>query len=492
MNASVDKDVEVGRIVEASLRGNLTEKQALQLHQFGSEAVALAMLAAVKRIAEQNVQISKQDIRIDELQSKLKVAGQISPSTPSGQIPIYAKPKTRKRKGKPGARKGHKGTRRARPERIDERKTHRLSQCPKCGGRLQRCGHTRTRIIEDIPDDIQPVATEHTLHRDFCPECKEHVEPIVPDALPKAALGHRVIGLTGWLHYGLGVTIDQIVEILSYHLQTRITPGGLVQAWQRLATILVPWYEEIGEQAKGSSYLHADETGWRVNGQTYWLWCFANDRNCYYMIDRSRGSPALKKFFTESFGGTLITDFWAAYGSVDVLGGRQKCLVHLLGELKKVDQRNDSPGWRAFAKKLRRLVGDGVRLRALSDFAPERYRNRIERLKVRLHTLSHADYRDADAVRLAKRLRRYAEDIFTFLDRPEVAWENNFAERMVRPAVILRKSSQSNRSQRGAATQGVLMSVYRTLKLRGHDPIDTITNALRTYVTTGQLPPLPE
>jgi transposase len=37
----------------------------------------------------------------------------------------------------------------------------------------------------------------------------------------------------------------------------------------------------------------------------------------------------------------------------------------------------------------------------------------------------------------------------------------------------------------------VLMSIYRTLKLRGHDPLATITSALRTYLITGQLPPLP-
>ncbi len=186
MDAAIGKDVEVRRIIEAALRGVLTKKQARQLHQFGPEAVALAMLAAARRIAE--------------LQSKLKGVQSISPSTPSGQIPIYAKPKTPKRKGRPGAKKGHQGARRARPERIDDRKTHRLPQCPKCGGRLQRCQHTRTRIIEDIPEDIQPVATEHTIHRDYCPKCKRHVEPIVPDALPGATLGHRVIGLTGWLY----------------------------------------------------------------------------------------------------------------------------------------------------------------------------------------------------------------------------------------------------------------------------------------------------
>ena len=69
---------------------------------------------------------------------------------------------------------------------------------------------------------------------------------------------------------------------------------------------------------------------------------------------------------------------------------------------------------------------------------------------------------------------------------------NNFAERQIRPAVILRKNSQCNRSDPGAATQAILMSVYRTLKLRGLNPTKTIADALRTYITTGQLPPLPD
>jgi len=68
---------------------------------------------------------------------------------------------------------------------------------------------------------------------------------------------------------------------------------------------------------------------------------------------------------------------------------------------------------------------------------------------------------------------------------------NNLAERMIRPAVILRKNCQSNRSEKGAAVQAVLMSLYRTLKLRRHDPLATIDSALRAYLKTGQLPPLP-
>jgi len=107
----------------------------------------------------------------------------------------------------------------------------------------------------------------------------------------------------------LGVTIGQVRDILGSHLHTRISPGGLVDGWRRLAEAIEPWYQQIAREAKDSAVLHADETGWPVNGQTHWLWCFCNHRNCFYMIDKSRGSPALHSFFTEAFNGTLVTDF---------------------------------------------------------------------------------------------------------------------------------------------------------------------------------------
>ena len=191
----------------------------------------------------------------------------------------------------------------------------------------------------------------------------------------------------------------------------------------------------------------------------------------------------MQKFFTEAFAGTLIHDFWAPYESVET-GDRQYCLVHLLRELEKVDQHNESTEWKAFAKKLRRLVHDGIRLRKRPDFEPQRYESRILLIDRRLTAIAQwrgSDgepvYRDADALRLAKRLRKHWDHLFTFLDKPEVPFENNFAERMIRPAVILRKNSQSNRSEQGAATQAILMSIYRTLRMRGHDPTKTIAAA---------------
>jgi transposase len=465
-------------LLDVLRQGTLTEEQARMIYQQGPGAVVFALLMQAKRIAEQQAAAAAQSHQ--------------TPSTPSGMKPPYQKPPGKRRKQRPGAKPGHPGSRRKPPERIDRRKEHRADRCPQCGGRLQRCEEIRTRYTEDIPH-IQPEVTEHTIHRDWCPQCQKQVEPTVPDALPGSTLGNHVLVLSAWLHYALGNTLSQIVEVFNFHLQMKITPGGLVQMWYRLQAILYAWYEQIQHQALHSAVLFAEESGWRVDGKRHWLWCFTTRNLTYYMIDRCRGSPALMKFFVEEFAGTLVSDFWGAYNAV-VCALRQTCLVHLLRELDHTE-RYKSPGehWPAFAKKLRRLVGDALRLwRARADLPEDSYASRRARLAARLQELMDTPWADRHARRLVKRRRRHQNDLFTFLDQPDVPFDNNTAERSIRPAVIIRKNSYGNRSERGADCQSALMSVFRTLKQRGHDPIRTIVDALATYLKTGQLPPLPE
>jgi len=461
----------------AALRNaSLSEEQAEAIYEQGKEAVVFALLDLTKRLAE----------------AQGKTDPSITPSTPSGMIPTYKKPPAKRRGTKrPGGEPGHPGSRRQTPERIDWEAEHRADRCPDCGGRLKRCRETRTRCIEEIPE-IQPEVTEHTIHRDWCPKCKKKVEPPVPDALPGSQLGNRVLVLSAWLHYALGNTLSQIVEVFNFHLQLKLTEGGLVDMWYRLQAILFAWYEQIRQESLDSAVLHGDETGWRVNGKTNWLWCFGNSTLTYFMINRSRGSPALADFFIREFAGTLISDFWGPYNAV-VCASRQKCLVHLLRELEQTEKYK-SPGkhWPEFAKKLRRLIGDAIRLWYRQDeLLSEAYASRKDRLHKRLAEMIDRPWKSNHAKRLIKRLRRHRGDLFTFLDQEGVPFDNNHAERSIRPAVILRKNSYGNRSEHGADCQAVLMSVFRTLKQRGHDPIRTIVSAVEQFLTTKQLPPLP-
>ncbi len=463
---------------EISLESTLTEKQARDIYSQGEEAVVFALLQFAQQLAAQSASAAS--------------TSHDSPGTPSGMKPPYAKPTTSsRRKKKPGRKQGHLGTRRTKPERVDAYETHRADVCSACGGPLCRCAETRVRYTEDIPE-TRPEVTEHTIHRDWCPNCRQKVEPTVPTALPGSTLGNRMLVFTAWLHYALGNTLSQIVEVFNFHLQMQVTSGGLVQMWFRLAKILSPWYEQIRQEALNSAVLHADETGWRVNGKTHWLWCFASPNLTYYMIDRSRGSPALLKFFTQEFGGTLVSDFWGAYNAV-VCALRQTCLVHLLRNLEHVEKYK-SPGaeWPTFAKKLRRLLGDAIRLwRRKDELPPQTYASRRKRLLRRLDALVETPWEDSQARRLIKRLRRHRNDLFTFLDQPGVPFDNNLADRAIRPAVIIRKNSYGNRGDQGADVQAMLMTIFFTLKKRGRNPINTIYDALTSYLETGQLPPMP-
>ena len=222
------------------------------------------------------------------------------------------------------------------------------------------------------------------------------------------------------------------------------TPSGMVAPYQKPSTNgrgkkklgrkkghpgarrNAPEYIHHEKEALKSAVLHADETGWRVNGKTNWLWSFSTTLLTYFMIDRSRGSPALMKFFMEEFRGTLVSDFWGAYNAV-VCAQRQSCLVHLLRDLEQVEKYK-SPGnnWAPFAKKLRRLIADAIRLRKTSEqMHAEMFASRRRRLTTRLQELIETDWKDPQARRLIKRLRRHQNDLFTFLDKQDVPFDNN-------------------------------------------------------------------
>ncbi len=401
------------------------------------------------------------------------LCGHISLTTPSGMIPVYLKPPHRRRRKPPGRDKGHPGVARPRPARIDQYQEHTLDRCPHCQTLLKESLDTYHRYIEDLPP-VQPLVTEHTIHRYWCPRCKKIVSSLVTDALPNAMIGLRLLVFTAWLHYLVGVSVNNVVKMVSVFSSVQVSAGGFTQAWKHLASLLEPFYDQIGQKVSQSAVLSADETGWRLNGITHWLWCFVTPRLCYYLITPSRASPVVKKVLGRIFKGILICDFWGAYNKISALA-KQRCLYHLFTALVRVDQLNASSGWKAFRKKLSRLLKDAIRLsNKQSQLRAETYHRLKRRLYGRLDQFLAVPYSDRDAKRMIKRLKRHQKELFTFLEYPDVSPYNHHAEQQMRKPVLTRKISQQNRSEQGAKTQAVLMSLFRSAELQGHNPVEII------------------
>lgn len=456
----------------------MTKKDAISLYRSGEEPTVKKLLELDREVEKLKQALAAQHLEND-------------PSTPSGMRPPYKKPSGKGRKKKPGRKKGHEGVRRAVPERVDETKVHTISHCPHCLSSVGKPVSSRERFTEDIPK-VKPIITKHIINIFYCRKCAKTVEAPVEDALPKSTLGIRLLVQTAYLHFYLGLPLLQIVAYLNSCLHFRVSPGGLAQAWQRLSQILLPEYEYLGMLARTSTLLHIDETGWRVLGKAYWLWCFTSQKIkvAYYVISPSRASPVLKEVLGEFFKGILVCDFFGAYNKIGAFL-KQRCLLHLLRDIIRTSVFHKTQQWAVFSKKLKRLIKDSLRLSIRrSQLSHELYARKCSIIHHRLRKFIASSYNDLHCKRLVKRLKRHQNELFTFLEYPQVPPDNNHAERMIRPAVIARKNSYCNRSEKGAKTQAILMSIFRTLHLREQDAISVLEEALRFYCKTGSLPTL--
>lgn len=409
-----------------------------------------------------------------------RLFGKHSPATPSGMKAPYEKPQIKRRSKKPGRKKGHPGKTRPRPDHIDHHKEHRLDHCPHCQNPVEEPIKFHTRYTEDIPP-VQPEVTEHKVYGYWCSGCQKVVYASVADAFAGCQIGLRLVVFTAWLHYLIGVSVNNIVRMLIVISNFKISTGGLTLAWQRLALHLERVYNDMGQRLPKSAALYADETGWRINGITHWLWCFVSAKLCYYLIDKRRGSPVVKEVLGVLFGGILICDFWGAYNKINALA-KQRCFYHLFTELVKVDKYNRSAAWRGFRKKLSRLLRDALRLsKNKTEMSSEKFNRLLNRLHLRLDALLSCPEEQKDVKRLMKRLKRHRRELFTFLEY-DVSPYNNYAEQQMRKPVLTRKVSQQNRSDKGAATHAILMTLFRTAELQNLNPMETILSLAKKSI----------
>src|SRR2546422_8124101 len=96
------------------------------------------------------------------------------------------------------------------------------------------------------------------------------------------------------------------------------------------------------------------------------------------------------------------------------------------------------------------------------------------RLVAHMDRLLEKTFRDPATRRLAKHLRHEQPWLFTFLHCPGIEATNNAAERALRPAVVARKTGGGNRTQNGAKTQQILISILTTCRQQAKDSFDRI------------------
>lgn len=373
-----------------------------------------------------------------------------------------------------GAKKGHKSHPRKVPEHIDREVKIVPKKCPHCDNdKLSAPSkwHMQTQI--DIPPLTNPMVTRYHVGWCYCSVCKKQVS--LNDKLSHSKYGPNLHAAICYWKFKMGLTLGKIHQMLLNNYKLDISTGQISEMLSRSGKEFNGVYEDIGLSLSEQSHLHADETGWRTSGDNGWLWSYSGKEHSYYKIADGRGQSVVDDVLGKSYGGVLVTDFYGAYNKIDCM--KQKCWAHILRELRELAEKYPKDeDIKYYLARMKRFFYRGKKMQV--DYKEG---VNIDKGYVRLNNdfqnfIFHPPDNE-DLKRLSKRLIKYRGEMFTFI-RTGVEPTNNNAEREIRPAVLMRKTSYGNRSKRGSKTQAVLMSVIRTCAKQNTDFLGFAVNHL--------------
>ena len=404
--------------------------------------------------------------KVQELERHLKMYE--NPHTPpSRRAPAQKNGKKGKGKKAPsgkkqGGQKGHPGkTNKPKPTRFEE---HTMSECPHCGSNHIYSNQQKKRNITEIELPPPPVTTCHTINIYDCAACgKKEMEP--ETGLPSEGdLGKCAVSEI------VGNFADRMPHRKNAE---RMAHAGLSVAASTTNNVL----RRVGFKLEGSvaailailacaHVLHVDETSYRVNGKTVWVWIFLDPATgcALYVMRKSRGRDVLKEILPE-FRGTIVCDGWWPYRTYAI----QRCWAHIMREARYLAEAH--PRSRAAQDILKRLQ----RVYEIGCDARGRRMSRARRVRLRAALLGHVtrilnDYHgNKTAEKFLTKLEGAADDLFEFVLDPRVDPTNNAAERGLREIVIHRKIRNTLRAFDSMIPFGNIFTCVVTWKNQGLD-----------------------
>lgn len=444
------------------------------------------------RLAERDTQLAQRDARIAELEAELeRVKRQGYKPQPNRKPPAGSKKVDRR---KPPHRR-HPGVFRE-PPKIEDLPPEQLQchdvtleRCPCCGSEeLTATGRFEDHLVTDIPEP-QPEYHRYRRHEFQCQACGKTSQGRADLELPGSHIGPRARLLNIYCRGHLGISLGKSCDLLSQWWGISLSRAGALGhlAWgQRLFDPVVTGLLDL---LRTDQVIHGDETGWRINGKNVWCWCFSNPRIAVYLIRHSRGSQVIREALGDSLPGVLVCDFYAAYNGLDAT--KQRCLVHLLRELHSLREKVPAICVKRHLEPLITLFQEAIALGKDRDqLSPETYAERCDALSDRFGQLATADSTNAHVNRILKRLRKYAAELFTFLDPPHVPPDNTPAERDIRSVAAARSDGGVNRTDWGATAFAHAKTVIRTCQKQGLKFLDYGLNLIRA-LHADRPPPLP-
>ena len=393
------------------------------------------------------------------------------------------KPKQRKRSKRAGCG-NQKKTR-----EPDETHIIPLDNCPHCQTDLSQRKGTNTvgRTVEDTASPAETTTVSKEIEQmKWCPRFQRMVSSKTEKALPGSDIGLNATVEMAYLWVMSAMSLPKIQAFLQTFKALKLSTAGISKLMIRLSDILQPVHDEILANVKAEAKIWADETGWRVKGELWWLWIFANERSAYYRAEPCRGSPVVERLLGDVFYGVLIVDGWCAYHKI--VCAKQTCMAHLFRKIRAfIDAYPQYRSLMTFYLKLRRIIRQGEKLQKLrDDLGEEAFQRRLKALQGRLEELLRWKNPNAVLKEVIDKVRRQQDKILTFVEHDGVPHHNNYGEYIIKKGVIKRKMSGGSMSAQGAHAYACIQSIAMTCQLRNLSFHHFMKETLVHYIQTGR------
>lgn len=401
--------------------------------------------------------------RIEELEALVK----------EKSIPSFVKKDIKEEPKQSGQKNGHAGYSRHVPERIDEIKEHKLDACPICGEPVSDTQEIRERIVEDI-EQPKTKNTKHLIHRCYCKKCDKLVEPEIEDALPNARFGLKLMMLVLILKLDSRIPSNKIVSLLGSVFGVKISDGEVYGILKQLSGAFGDYYRELENKIKEALVKYIDETSWRINGRNNWLWIFINKEIALYVVRKRRSSKVPIEILGNQEGKTIVSDRLPTYNELTKVSGceHQICWAHLLRNSKDLSEHYREA--RYVHKRMKYIHRIAIKLNHKASGEEK------EKLLHWIDLIASRNYKSTEVYKFVKSVCRFHRDnLFMFVNNPEIDSTNNRSESGLRPGVVIRKISGGSRSEDGAEVTAKLLSVLQTMKIQTSNPYQGLLNLLQ-------------
>ena len=475
---------------------------------------------SVEREAALRARVASLEATIRDLTQRLY--GTKSEQSAGADDAAASKPSSPRHRGQQPGSKGHGRSDRSGLLGVPE--VHDLSPgqscCPVCGEAFAPFpGAEESTILEvQVQAHLRRIQRRRYQKMCRCPQVPGLVTaPPAPRVIPKSPLGVSLWTTVLLDKYLYGRPTYRLCEQLKHH-GVPLSQGTLTDGLQKIAGLFEPMISKLYERQMREKRFHGDETRWEVfeevegkTGHRWYLWVMQSASVVFYRMAPGRGADVPKAHFAKLHKDlvdvVLVCDRYSAYKCLakdyDALL-LAFCWAHVRRDfLKAARSWPELEGWMfTWVEDIRELSrlnaarlevwDETLRLEQQPAAFGERHHD-VELQLSQMHARCEAHLHEPD-LHLGKHkvlssLHNHWDGLTVFVGRPEVAMDNNSAERILRNPVVGRKNYYGSGSVWSAHLAAMMFSVLQTVLLWDLNPQHWLSAFFQACAESGSQSP---